>query len=266
MSIGRIICCACLTLVVSLASAKASDDRTPDAQQSALHAISEFANDMCNRLPETGSQQNIALDANGQAQLARLLKLVGDLGFSGGVKYSRSDYNGLLQADLSKALHDAQECRLEIFRSLKDKLLAGPSNTAREKATPSSSQTTWRKPSESPNSFAMHWLSYVDDGKWDKAYAELASETKDSYSEREFADLLASKRSPRGRVLSRTFVGVQPAERQATTPSNVKGMGVLYNTIFEHSSGATVEPGELLLLIVSPEGVYRVGAYNCLTC
>jgi len=268
MSINRLIFCACLTLVASLANGESSDNRTSDAQQRALHAISDFANDICNRIPTSGSQQNITLDANGQVQLSRLLKLVSDLGFSGGAKYSRSDYNGLMQADLGEALHDAQECRLQVFHSLQDKLLVGLSNSsdAGRNRTVEATKSAWRQPSESPNSFATRWLSYVDDQKWDKAYAELAMGTKGSYSQSEFAEWLASKRSPRGRVLTRTFVGTEPAKRLATALPNIKGIGVLYDTTFENPSSITEEPGELVLLDLSSEGVYRVEAYRCLTC
>ncbi|CAB3780729.1 DUF4019 domain-containing protein [Paraburkholderia fynbosensis] len=269
MRIGRLCFCIALAFLATLARGEGATDQTLERQEKALHAIDEFAHEICNDISTSGTQQNITLDANGQAQLSRLLKFVGDLGFNGGAKYSLSDYKGLVQADVGKALHDAQECRIDVLNSLKDKMLASPSGSSDAGHTSRHgvpTQLVWRQPSESPNSFAAHWLTYLDNQEWDKAYAELGQEAKDSYSASEFAQLLYSQRSPRGRVLTRKFVGAQPADRKATAPPDVKGIAVLYNTTFEHSSSVTAEPGEVVLLLLSPQGKYRVAAYNCQTC
>jgi hypothetical protein len=269
MSIGQWISGFSLALIAMLANAQSTNSGTVDAQQKALQAIKEFANDICNRVPTAGTQKSVDLDASAQAELSRLLKIVGNLGFSSGAKYSRSDYNGILQADLAKALHDEQECRLEVFRRLQDKLLVSPpksSNDAARKGAIAQPKIAWRQPSESPNSFAIHWLSFVDNAEWDKAYGHLTQEMKDSYTEREFASLLQSARGPRGHVVTRTFLGSQPAQRTAITPPNIKGFVVAYDTTFERRPNFSATPGEFVVLSLSPEGVYRVISYMCQLC
>jgi hypothetical protein len=58
------------------------------------------------------------------AELNELLKKVANLGIEGAAKYQASEWQGVLQQDLAGQLNNSRNCKLEVYKDLKDKFLA----------------------------------------------------------------------------------------------------------------------------------------------
>lgn len=109
-----------LILFLVFPSANAADLA---AAQEALKVISEFADEFCRTPPLEGGTQGVDLSMSAKAELSEVLRKVANLGVEGAAKYQSAQYQGLLQKDLAVLLRDSSNCRLEVWRDLKDKLL-----------------------------------------------------------------------------------------------------------------------------------------------
>lgn len=122
----------CLALFLASHSATAAD--LPRVRQ-ALDTISEFADDFCRTPALEGGRKEVELSGSAKAELNALLKKVADLGVEGVARYQTDEYRGLLQKDLANVVRDASNCRLEVWRDLKDKLVPTPSPSPADAAT-----------------------------------------------------------------------------------------------------------------------------------
>jgi hypothetical protein len=98
------------------------------AQKKALEVIIDFADRLCTTIPLTGSADNAELSGNAKAELSEVLKKIANLGIEGAAKYQTSDWQGVLQQDLAGQLNNSRNCKLEVFKDLKEKLLAPVDN------------------------------------------------------------------------------------------------------------------------------------------
>lgn len=92
----------------------------------ALTAISKFANDLCsNKVLEggIGSTSSYVLTGEAKAELSKVLKTVADIGVKGSIDFRGTEYEGVLQEDLVGIIKDGGNCKLEVWRDLKDKLI-----------------------------------------------------------------------------------------------------------------------------------------------
>lgn len=94
-----------------------------DKAEKALKMISEFAKNTCDAPPLTGSNTTVELNANGKAEVAKLIKQLAELNIEVAGKYQKSDYAGLLQKDLVAAMQDTRTCKQKVFKELSDKLI-----------------------------------------------------------------------------------------------------------------------------------------------
>lgn len=115
-----------LAALLVLSSRAIADELATQSQ--ALTIIRNFAKDMCTTVPIESSSSGAKLTGEAKAKLTGIVNKLADLGVSGAAEYSSSASQGVLQADLTDALKDANSCRLHIFDALKDKLLQ-PSTT-----------------------------------------------------------------------------------------------------------------------------------------
>ena len=92
-------------------------------QQQALDMIAVFAEKLCKDIPLTGGGRSLELSGKAKAELSGIIKKIANLGVEGAAKYQTSEYRGLLQKDLAKAIKESTNCRLEVWKDLKDKLL-----------------------------------------------------------------------------------------------------------------------------------------------
>ncbi len=95
-----------------------------ETNQKALNMIRDFATNLCDSIRAQGHTQNVDLSGKAKAELKGVVKKVADLGIEGAAKYQSSDYEGVLQADLAKLLSNQANCKLEVWRDLKDKLIS----------------------------------------------------------------------------------------------------------------------------------------------
>jgi hypothetical protein len=113
-----------IVLCVFLSGSARPDDQ-PRQQQSlkqGLDMIKDFAAQICTSVPTDGS----TLDASGEAKLKGIFGWFAGAGIAGKADYQK--YSGVLRQDLAKAMHDANDCRLNVFYAVKDRIL-GPSDS-----------------------------------------------------------------------------------------------------------------------------------------
>lgn len=110
-------------------------------KEKALNIIADFAERLCRDIPLRGEGKTLELTGKAKAELNGLLKKVANLGVEGAVTYQDKTYNGLLQKDLVKALKASTDCRLEVWRDLKGKIVEGdkPDKSSNKRIT---NQTT----------------------------------------------------------------------------------------------------------------------------
>jgi hypothetical protein len=123
-----------ILLVAPGASAQENQNR------SALREIREAANDICQSVPLEQSSEGTKLSGEAQARLNGLIGKVVDLGVKGAGEYDTRQSRGVLQQDLAEAIKGGNNCRLEVFRSLSDKLLGQKGGGTPEPPPPSASR------------------------------------------------------------------------------------------------------------------------------
>ncbi len=92
-------------------------------RQSALNEIAVFVQNVCKSTQDRGHSQNLGLSGSAKAELNGLLKSLANLGIEGAAEYQSSDYQGVLQKDLSGLLSKDADCRREISAMLINKLI-----------------------------------------------------------------------------------------------------------------------------------------------
>ncbi|WP_087750647.1 hypothetical protein [Paraburkholderia caledonica] len=120
-----------LFLLTFLFYVSSSLSQTLANQKEALKVISDFANELCNQVGTGGSSQSTELSVDAKAKLNGVVSKVADLGIEGAGKWNSNQYQGLLRQDLAKAVSDASNCKLAVFKDLKDKLLPPAPTAAR---------------------------------------------------------------------------------------------------------------------------------------
>jgi hypothetical protein len=97
--------------------------------EKALNMIADFADRLCKDIPLQGHGDNLELTGSAKAELNGIIKKLANLGLDGAIKYQNTEYEGLLQKDLVSALKDSTNCRLQIWKDLKDKLISSSTST-----------------------------------------------------------------------------------------------------------------------------------------
>jgi hypothetical protein len=94
-----------------------------ESQGKALKVIDDFASHLCLSVPLASSTNNLELTGEAKAELSKILKQIAELGLEGAAKYQSSEWQGLLQQDLAEQLNNSRNCKLEVFKTLQEKLL-----------------------------------------------------------------------------------------------------------------------------------------------
>ena len=125
VSIIAVVCFLTILTQTSLA--------TPlEEQEAALNLIADFAERICYSISPEGQGSNLELSGKAKAELNGILKKLVNLGVEGAAKYQDTQYKGLLQKDLANAMRDSANCKLEVFRELKEKLIVQRSGSSRD--------------------------------------------------------------------------------------------------------------------------------------
>lgn len=112
---------ACALLALStLAQAQ---QPTSDEIKISLEAIAQFSDRVCGTAPTSGKHVSTDLSADGKLELDNLLKKLASAGARVEAKQRREEYSGFLQQDLAAAVRANSECRLQVFRTVFDRLL-----------------------------------------------------------------------------------------------------------------------------------------------
>ena len=101
-----------------------------DANGQALALIAETAAKICQVAPLTQQNSQVVLSGNAKASVNGIISKLADLGIDGAAKYTSGSSNGVLQQDLVAVLKDGNDCKLQVFNKLVDKLLGDPSHPA----------------------------------------------------------------------------------------------------------------------------------------
>jgi len=97
--------------------------------QQALQEIRSTAADICQSAPLEQTYHGVTLSGDANAKIAGLLGKLADLGITGAGKYEAGNSQGVLQKDLITAILNANDCKLQVFKALYEKLLdVNPSN------------------------------------------------------------------------------------------------------------------------------------------
>lgn len=113
-----------LAILLTITSLDVSSNSYLDNQNDALNVIADFADRICNKISTSGGKKSLELSGHGKVELKGLLKKIADLGVEGGAKYQDVSYESVLQKDLARMLRESSNCKLEVFKDLKDKLIS----------------------------------------------------------------------------------------------------------------------------------------------
>jgi hypothetical protein len=124
--------------IAFLASALVIDLPAQDLakEKQALDLISSFAKDLCDSVKANGKAEVWDVSGVAKAQLNGVVTKIANLGVGAAAKYTSSEYQGVLQSDLGKVLGNQTDCRLSVFKDLKDRLLPSASAPIRGEAMP----------------------------------------------------------------------------------------------------------------------------------
>ena len=115
------MCVIAATSIVLPAFIPSADATTNDRlakQARALEIISDFADNICERIPLSGEQETLKLSGNAKADLSKLIKNLADLGIEGAGIYAYENYQGLIQDQIVEALKASIQCKSKVFESL----------------------------------------------------------------------------------------------------------------------------------------------------
>jgi len=71
------------------------------------------------------SEQHFALSGDAKAKVGGIIGRIANLGISGASEYKTEHSSGVLQADLASAIHNGNDCRLDVFKTLERDLIGG---------------------------------------------------------------------------------------------------------------------------------------------
>lgn len=97
-----------------------------EAQKAALDAIANAADRVCNIIRPAGQSQSLRITGDVKAELNGLIRQLADLGISGAENFNTEKYEGVLREDLAGSLKSSAECKLKVFETLQEKMIASP--------------------------------------------------------------------------------------------------------------------------------------------
>ena len=97
------------------------------ATKAALIVITDMADKICNQAPPLqGSGSSTELSGEAKAALSGAIGKIVDLRIQGAGKYASDQYSGVLRKDLANTINQNTNCRLAVFSTLNEKVLALP--------------------------------------------------------------------------------------------------------------------------------------------
>ena len=110
--------------VVFFAAALLSPAGAQTLDTAALAEIRDFAESFCGQYLTEGESEAFRVSGEAEAELEGLLKRLANLGVKGAAELDSRRYSGVLQEDVRGAMQDARDCKLMIWKDLRDAVLA----------------------------------------------------------------------------------------------------------------------------------------------
>jgi hypothetical protein len=115
---------AAIAMFLSILTQAYGDDL--DTQQKALNYIADYADRTCSKIPLEGSSKDVRLSAEGRADLNEFLKKFADIGGGASIVSRDIEYQGVLQKQLADSIKDSSNCKLNVLKILREKMLPSP--------------------------------------------------------------------------------------------------------------------------------------------
>lgn len=103
----------CFVFALCSAPVRAQDDISQGVAQ-----IIVTAENICGSIQATGSQSQIELEGEAEAELLKLSRRLLDLGIEGAANLSAGQYSGVLREQLGSELQDNRRCREKVFDAM----------------------------------------------------------------------------------------------------------------------------------------------------
>jgi lanthanide-dependent methanol dehydrogenase len=113
-------------VILVLGSGTAALAESIEQEQQILNMVADYSDRICNIVQARGSSQSITAKGDIKAELNGLAKKLANLGVTGAADITTSEYEGVLQTDLAKAIADNAACKRGVQDKLVDKLLRPP--------------------------------------------------------------------------------------------------------------------------------------------
>jgi hypothetical protein len=138
----------CIFAVAAFGGASALGQETRDRE--ALRMITETANQICQSAPLEQTNEGLALSGDAQAKVGGIVGRIANLGITGAGRYQSGHSMGVLQQDLTSAIRDGNNCKLDVFHTLERDLLTtrstGSDATHGQSSTPGSARRGQTQP------------------------------------------------------------------------------------------------------------------------
>ena len=108
-----------VAVISSIFLAIASLNTPAMGQQGAFDEINIFAEQFCGQYLLEGGDRESGLTGEAEADLGEFLKHLVDVGISGGVEFSVSEYIGVVREHLAGELKSVRDCRVMLWNDLK---------------------------------------------------------------------------------------------------------------------------------------------------
>ncbi len=112
-----------LVIFCALSNPSLAASTSKDLDAKALKEISTFAENFCS-VPVEGRAKTFQASGGAEVGLKKLISKLVDLNLKGASKYTSTEWSGPLQNDLSKLYGKKLDCKTEVLRILKDRLIA----------------------------------------------------------------------------------------------------------------------------------------------
>jgi hypothetical protein len=121
-----------LRILLGLAILVLPETANADQLFDRITLITNTADRICNVVSTSGEASSAGVQLEVKGQLSGLVRALADLGFSGSGTITESRYQGVLQKDLADTLKVNATCKLTVFKTLGDKLIAPKTVAARQ--------------------------------------------------------------------------------------------------------------------------------------
>lgn len=90
--------------------------------EESIRSIERLADVICSEFQDSGSNTTVSIDANAEAEVRAILRLLGGVEGNIDIDAFVSKYQNLPRGDLADQLNSVRECRMEVFRTSREEV------------------------------------------------------------------------------------------------------------------------------------------------